>query len=164
MHPEVQFRLRFILIALILMTIPCYCAGLAMVRVSRNQVLATLTETIPASQTATALFLVPSDTLIPTVIPPSSSPTAETPTATLTISASPFMTWTPSITPIPTDTIPLPPTDTATLAPSTSPTYTLPPPPTATETPTEIPPSATITDTLSPTETPAATVSLSTPE
>jgi hypothetical protein len=36
MHPEVRFRLRFLFIALTLATLPCYCLGLAMVRLARG--------------------------------------------------------------------------------------------------------------------------------
>ncbi len=150
--PDNRFRIRYILIAIILATLPCYCAGLFMVNQAR---------TIAARPTAT-ITLTPSQPPSPTqtgTLPPTAS---NTPTLAATTA-----TQTPSQTPSPTGTATTTPTatETPTPSPSPSPTDTTVPPsdtpvpptdtptPTATDTPipptdTEIPPTQTLPPTV----------------
>ena len=82
MDPDSRFRTRFVLIAIILATLPCYCAGLVVVRVARNQSprTPTPTATISPTWTMTSVFTpTPSQTPLPM---PTNTP--ETPTSTPT--------------------------------------------------------------------------------
>jgi hypothetical protein len=139
-----RLRNRFVLITVILVTLPCYCTGLALVRFSSKPPAELPTSTPlwvqPATETAAAATqLVPSFTpyfATATLATETLSPT-ETPTATETVipTASETLTPTPSQPSFPSDT----PTPTETL------------PPTVTEIPTGLPyplPSGTAAPTL----------------
>jgi hypothetical protein len=135
---ESRFRLRFVLITIILATVPCYCTGLALVRFAGGPKPAPPTSTPlwvqPATLTAeAATALVPSFTPIFVTAtfytPPAPSwtptdtntppPATLTPTPTTTPSPTPY----PSDTPTPTPSETLPPTVTFT---STQPPYPVP--------------------------------------
>ena len=161
-----------VLIAVILLTLPCYCLGFAVLAAApgaqRPLVLPTgVTLTAAVEPSATRL---PSGTLGPTPtnwVPPTLTPTppptktstpVSTPTpapATLTPTPPPSATPTVAVaTATATATSVLPtathtPSATATSAPPTA-TYT----PSATPTATSVPPTATVTDTPTPTLTP----------
>ena len=84
-----RLRLRFILIAIILASIPCYCAGLAMVRIARRRAALptfTPTSTATASLTFTATWTLTS--------------TASTTPRTPTLTSSATVTLTPTATPL----------------------------------------------------------------
>lgn len=141
-----RHRIYYFLVAIILATIPCYCAGLAAVQRAPGTPSPTL-EPSPTEAPPTAT---------PTEVPPSDTPT-EGPTETVTPTSTGFVpfTATPSYTPRPSDTPS--PTQTDSPTPSETPvpsptrsatptrTPTPPPPPTSTAT-------STLEATLPPTE------------
>jgi hypothetical protein len=142
-------RLRYILIAITLVTLPCYCVGLIAVRAAGERTpTPTLTETATVSSTAT---LTPSPTDTATITPTITI----TETATNTETASPTATETPTPTETETETPTATLTETASPTNTSSPTETNTPPatPTSTTTATPTPPQPTETPTL--TETPA---------
>ncbi|NLG70947.1 MAG: hypothetical protein GX495_02725, partial [Chloroflexi bacterium] len=76
LDPETRFRIRYILVAIILATLPCYCAGLFLVNQVQQRA-ALPDQTATPTFTLTATFTVtPSPSLAPTL--------TETPTPTLT--------------------------------------------------------------------------------
>jgi hypothetical protein len=135
-------RLRYILIVITLVTLPCYCAGLIAVRAAGERTstpTATETPTVTPSATET-----PSPTDSPTITLTITS--THTPTFTETASPTPTETSSPTVTETetstPTATMTASPTatstSTATNTPLPSPTETpTPPPPTENPTPTE---------------------------
>ena len=129
-------RTQLILSIIILMTLPCYCAGMILlwnVNLERSQITPTITPTL---QSTGQRFITPTFTL-----PAVTSTETMTPTITAT--------FTPTIT------YALPPTRTRSATPS--PTETLIPTPTQTNTPIPQPsqtPTETVTLTLEPSETP----------
>lgn len=161
-------RTYAVLIGIILLTLPCYCAGITALTLAPDPdapptlpaVLSpTPTETatvvdIPGTLTAiptatrftpTPLGPTPDQFLTPTVMP-TESPT-ETPTATPTTTLAPTATDTPTLTPMPTATFTSMPTATPTATATTEPTQTSTPVPT-------VEPTETATPTETPTETP----------
>ena len=121
-------RTRYILVVIILATIPCYCAGLVYANSKRAQgtptatPLASLTWTSSPSPFPTNTRL-PFNTFTPTLTP------TITLTLTISITPSPFMT----------------PTQTASLTPTVTATFTDTPSPTVTSSPTN---TSTVTNTL----------------
>jgi hypothetical protein len=162
---------RLLLLAIIVLTLPCYCVGLALLgiapssapkstKVPTNVTLGGMTSTpfftptyTPFGLTATPtqggapLLPTPGQLYLPTATPFYLPPTA---TLTLTLAPAPTLTQAPTLTLAPTLTPSL------TLVPTNPPTN--PPPPTAipTETPTEVPP-PTAVPTEVPTEVPPPT-------
>lgn len=136
-NPDSRFRIRFFLIALILVTIPCYCSGLALVQlVDREVVRNTPTPPWLTTQMLTAQAATPSAT--PTLFIPSPFPTSTvTPIPSSTPSASPTLIPLPTDTPVPTATA----TATQTLPPIVIPSDTPIPYPFPSETPI-VPPTA----------------------
>ena len=134
---ESHLRIRFVLITIILVTLPCYCTGLALVRFAGGpqpeQPTSTPLWVQPATQTAeAALTLIPSFTpffITPTPVTPTPTP-AETLTPTLPPSVTP--TISPTAIPLPSDTPSATPPPTETFLP----TETLPPTVTFTPSPT----------------------------
>lgn len=131
MNPDSRFRIRFTLFAVILATLPCYCAGLVMVRLAQRPAAIPTTEPAPTQSEAVVL---PSDTPAPVLPSPTNPPTAE-PAATVTVTPtpSPEPTWTETPTLEPTETLE-PPTNTA-LPPTETPTPTEEPAPDPTDPP-----------------------------
>ena len=144
--PFARSRLRKVLVAVILITIPCYCAGLVALLLapggpghpsSTSTPLPSLTPVIFATQTPTTSF-----TPLPSIesATPSQTPTF---TVTATTSNTPTITQTStaSTTPTPSNTPFIPPTFTKTPLPTStytstpSQTFTQTPPPSATDTP-----------------------------
>jgi hypothetical protein len=157
--PFARSRLRKIFAAVIVATLPCYCAGLVAILlapgnplrgVRTSTPLPSVTPIIYATQTSTLTLIPPPYTDTPT---PSQTPT---PTITATATDTPTITQTPTQTntPTPSNTPFIPPTFTktpnytATFTPT--PTSTITPTPTRTNTPQ---PSPTDTSTTFPTET-----------
>jgi hypothetical protein len=139
---DARFRVRLILIGIVLATLPCYCTGLVMVQLERVQAglpTATQSPTVTTSSTASAS---PTQVLTTTA-------TIWTPTMTATVTV-----WTPTVTATGTQTLTptntLLPTQTATAAPTQTAMPTMVPP---TFTPTLPPPTAVNTPTLTPTPT-----------
>lgn len=127
-----RFRIRFILLVIILATIPCYCSGLLLVRTAgttQESPTSTPLWAQPATQTAAAgTALIPSFTPIFVTATPASPtsvqtfptwtrPPTSTPTHTPTPSQPPLPTVQPSFTPTATLTETLPPTVTLTATP-----------------------------------------------
>lgn len=115
-----QKRIRYLLILAILITIPFYCLGLALLRINRPEVVVTPTLE-PGQPTATRTPTI-------TLTPYQTGTFTNTPTVTLTLTPThtATSTLTPTITPTPTETA----TPTLTQTPSPTPTDT--PPPTRT--------------------------------
>ena len=133
-----RLRVRYILITVILATLPCYCVGLVLVGTAgtrENQITHT-PSTSPTRVTTISLTVPPTRTLNPTVSKTLQTYTL-TPTGTVTPTSSPTVTFTGTSTSTATPTLtetPIPPSDTPT------PSETLMPIDTATptiETPTE---------------------------
>ena len=129
-----------LLIAITLMTIPCYCAGWTAIRQAPGRVTPSQTPTVvqasdtPAEHTPLASLESPTITQTPTItntgfVPPSHTPSfTPEPSATQTITPFILDTETPTLTLTP------PPTNTPTLTqPPTSTETLVPPTPTATE-------------------------------
>ena len=151
-------RLRVILIIIILVTIPCYCAGIMAVTMGRRNP-PTPTMTLPPTRTAitelpmvatpfpsftpSLTAIIPTQTPIPTRTPVPTTTQTATPTSSDTPTSSP--TQTNTITPLPTQTDTLIPTDTSTPLPTfthtitstTAPTLSNSPTPSQTASPTD---------------------------
>lgn len=108
-----RLRIRFVLIAIILATFPCYCAGLALVQLAGQG-------TPTPAATYTPAWMKPVTPTLPLLVFPTSTPPLLPPTLTLPPTGTPTSTSTPTSTPTWTPT----PTDTP------LPTFTLPPIPT----------------------------------
>jgi hypothetical protein len=127
-----RVRIRYILVIIILATLPCYCAGLLVVQlVNRSPVQPTPAPTAPAFLTATwTLFALPTFSLTPTFTLATLTPTfTGSVTPTLTPFFTPTSTQTLTLTSVPTDTPYPTPTDTLTPTLTETPTETHPPPP-----------------------------------
>jgi hypothetical protein len=161
--PFARSRLRKVLVAVILLTIPCYCTGLVAVLLApggpghnsgSSTPLPSLTPVVYATQAPTTSF-----TPLPFI---ASATPSQTPTFTVTPTTSntPTITQTPtaSLTPTPSNTPFIPPTFTETPRPTI--TYTFTPLPTYTNT---HPPSATYTPLSTSTGTVSPTGSSSSP-
>ena len=116
-------RIQIILIALILATIPCYCAGLIILLIDPQP---------GGSATPTAMSQTGTPSATPTTTPPTlvyfQSPTitttgtiTSTPTVSKTFAIPPTMTFTVTLSPIPTSTPTLEPSSTDTLSPTDTP-------------------------------------------
>ncbi len=167
----VNARLRTykILVGIILLTLPCYCAGiLALTWRGPNQgsaatptLLPTVTSQGLPGTTPGILTMLPSFTPGPPTItlpatPTQFAPPSRTPSFTPTVTETPTSTSTPTITATPTHT----PSVTSTLTPTVTSTATLTPiPPTSTATHTALPPTPTLTMTAEP-PTPTSTATL----
>ena len=170
----VNARLRTykILVGIILLTLPCYCAGFLALTwrvpdrnvTSTPTLMATVTNPALPSVTAGILTLLPSFTAGPPTKPLEATPTqfappSRTPSYTPTVTETPTTTATPTITTTPTPTpsvtsTPVPTltdTPTATLVPPSPTATTTPEPPTFT--PTATLPAPALTDTPTPTVT-----------
>lgn len=130
---ESRLRVRFVLVTVILATLPCYCIGIALARYGgRPKVVLTSTplwvdSATQAAETATALI-------------PSFTPIFVTATLPIPVTPTLTRTATPTNTPLPFTATPTPTdTSTPTLFPSDTPTVTETLPPTVTFTPTPIP-------------------------
>lgn len=141
-----RLRIRFVLITIILATLPCYCTGWGLVRISGARRMEQRPTSTPlwaqaATQTSAAVTaLQPSFTPIYVTATP---PTPGLPSWTPTVEPSPTQTPTPTLTNTVTPTVQSFPTDT-----QPPPTETL--PPTVTDTPTEPPASDTLTPQVTP--------------
>ena len=154
--PFARSRLRKVLVAVILATIPCYCAGLVAVLLAPGRPGQTsITPTLVSSWTPVVFVTRTPTTSYTPLLPTISATPSQTPTVTTTATTTNTSTITPtptiSTTPTPTNTPFLPPTFTSTQ--SLPPTYTSTPIPSATHTP--LP---TFTDTPISTDTPTATI------
>jgi len=139
--PFARSRLRKVLVAVILATIPCYCAGLIAVLLAPGRPgQASITPTRVASWTPVVFATRTPTTSFTPAIPTSSVTPSQTPTATTTATTTttPTITQTPTIstTPTPTNTPFIPPIFTKTPIPSATrtPFPTFFPPTTATAT------------------------------
>jgi len=159
--PVKRQRVRYILVLVIIVTLPCYCVGFSAARWKLNRpaastatptsLFATLTPLITSTKAADNLTTTttPTETSTPThTLTPTETFTpfwivTRTPLPfTLTPSITPTQTASPTITPSITNTPP--PTNTPTLSPTTIPSNTPTPskttnPPTSTPTPTTLP-------------------------
>lgn len=133
---ESRLRIRFVLLTILLATLPCYCTGIALVQIGgqppRTQPTSTPLWAQPATETAAAATaLIPSFTPFYVTATP---PTPATPTLERTTSPTNTYALPPTVTTAP-------PTATETLRPSDTPfptpSETL--PPTVTETPSQPP-------------------------
>lgn len=120
--PAKRLRVRYILAAIILLTLPCYLAGYiaANTRLSLTpSPTATVTgqPSITPSPSQTATFTTTATETNTTTVTPST-----TPTRTQTFTPSATITPTPSDTPVPPSDTPIPPSDTPPPAPSETPT------------------------------------------
>lgn len=144
---------QMILVGIILLTLPGYCAGLALLLAAPDRQ-ESAPRRVPWARAAAIIAGLPTFTATPSLTwTPSLTPT---PSLTSTVTPSETLTATPTLTPSLTVTTTPSPTDTATVTPSPTRTVTL----SATQTPTPTPsdtPSPTFTATWTPSATPSLT-------
>jgi hypothetical protein len=136
--PFARSRLRKIIVAVIIATLPCYCAGFVAILLSPGNPLRGVgtpaqlpsrTPVIYATQTATITLtlLPPTATLTPSQTPTLTTTGTTTNTPTITHTPTDTNTPTPSNTPFLPPTSTNTPTYTATFTPTNTPTFTLTP-------------------------------------
>jgi len=123
-----RLRVRYILITIILATLPCYCIGLVLVGTAgtREDQITNTPSTSPTRTATISLTVPPTRTLHPTVSKTLQTSTL-TPTGTATPTSSPTATFSDTSTATATPTLtetPVPPTDTPTPSETLIPTDT----------------------------------------
>jgi hypothetical protein len=139
--PFARYRIRKVLVAVILATIPCYFAGAVAALLAPGRGGQTSGTPTPTSSLTPVVFATRTLTITFTPLPPTGSITPSLTTSgisTGTVTSTPTITPTPtmSTTPTPSNTPFQPP---PTYTPTSTPQPTMPPSPTRTNTPTEVP-------------------------